>query len=157
MNPVASGIERPAAGSSRGGPFNCARIAGSTDDDDTGRSPSRPAGAPRSATASGSSDSGALLRRVNFETINAAALRELPALLVRWLPHGRVNAREYEARNPLRADRHVGSFRVNLQTGRWADFATGDRGGDPVSLAAYLFDTSQIEAARRLAAALGIG
>jgi hypothetical protein len=41
-------------------------------------------------------------------------------------------------------------IRVNLRTGKWADFATGDRGGDPVSLAAFLFDLSQREAAQRL-------
>lgn len=45
---------------------------------------------------------------------------------------------------------------MNLATGRWADFATGDRGGDPVSLVAFLFDLSQGEAARRLAAMLGV-
>ncbi len=93
---------------------------------------------------------------LNFASVNAAALRELPALLARWLPDGRANGREYEARNPRRVDRRVGSFRVNMRTGRWADFATGDRGGDPVSLAAFLFGLSQIEAARRLADMLGV-
>ena len=89
--------------------------------------------------------------RLDFAAVNAAALRELPTLLARWLPDGRVNGREYEARNPRRGDRHPGSFRVNLRTGRWSDFATGDKGGDPVSLAAFLFNLSQAEAARRLA------
>jgi hypothetical protein len=89
--------------------------------------------------------------RLDFAAINAAALRELPTLLAWWLPDGRINGREFEARNPRRGDRHPGSFRMNLGTGRWSDFATGDKGGDPVSLAAYLFDLSQIEAARRLA------
>jgi hypothetical protein len=74
----------------------------------------------------------------------------------RWLPDGQVEGQEYVARNPLRADRHRGSFKVNLRTGRWADFATGDRGGDPVSLAAYLFGLSQTEAARRLAGTVGL-
>jgi hypothetical protein len=94
--------------------------------------------------------------RLDFGAVNAAALRELPLLLARWLPDGRVNGREYEARNPRRGDRHPGSFRVNLRTGRWSDFATGDKGGDPVSLAAYLFNLSQAEAARRLADMLGV-
>ena len=93
--------------------------------------------------------------RIDFAAVNAAALRELPTLLARWLPDGRATGHEYEARNPRRADRHPGSFRVNLRTGRWSDFATGDRGGDPVSLAAYLHGLSQIEAARRLADTLG--
>jgi hypothetical protein len=95
-------------------------------------------------------------RRLNFGAVNAAALRELPALLARWLPDGRVNGREFTARNPRRADRHLGSFKVNLRTGRWADFATGDKGGDVVSLAAYLFGLSQIEAGRKLAVMLGL-
>lgn len=89
--------------------------------------------------------------RLDYGAVNAAALRELPTLLARWLPDGRVNGREYEARNPRRGDRHPGSFRVNLRSGRWSDFATGDKGGDPVSLAAYLFNLPQSDAARRLA------
>ena len=80
----------------------------------------------------------------------------MPTLLARWLPDGRVIGREYEARNPRRVDRHPGSFRVNLRTGRWSDFATGDKGGDPVSLAAYLFGLQQADAARRLADMLGV-
>jgi hypothetical protein len=77
-------------------------------------------------------------------------------LLQRWLPDGRKEGDEYVALNPTRADRHLGSFRVNLRTGRWADFATGDKGGDVVSLAAYLFGLRQCEAAERVAAALGV-
>ena len=38
-----------------------------------------------------------------------------------------------------------------MNTGKWADFASGDRGGDVVSLAAYLAGTGQAEAARNLA------
>jgi len=43
-----------------------------------------------------------------------------------------------------------------LRSGRWADFATDDKGGDVISLAAYLSGLSQAEAARELARALGI-
>ncbi len=94
--------------------------------------------------------------RLDFAAINAAARSDLATLLARWLPDGRVNGREYEARNPRRNDRHPGSFRVNLRTGKWADFAVGASGGDPVSLAAYLFALSQTDAARRLADMLGV-
>ena len=94
---------------------------------------------------------------VDFEAINAAALPYLPALCARWLPDGRREGREWSARNPRRVDRRPGSFKVNLATGQWADFALPDaRGGDPVSLAAYLFGLSQSEAARALAAMLGL-
>jgi hypothetical protein len=93
---------------------------------------------------------------LDFTAINAAALRELPVMLARWLPDGRAIGREWTARNPRRADRQPGSFRVNLRTGRWSDFATGDRGGDPISLTAYLFHLTQADAARRLADMLGV-
>jgi hypothetical protein len=43
-----------------------------------------------------------------------------------------------------------------VRTGRWADFATGDRGGDVVSLAAYLSHLRQSEAAEKLAGMLGL-
>jgi hypothetical protein len=95
-------------------------------------------------------------RKVNFEAINSAAMRELPALLARWLPDGRPVGREYVARNPRRTDRHIGSFKINLLTGRWADFATGDKGGDAVSLAAFLFALSQVDAGRKLATMFGL-
>jgi hypothetical protein len=40
--------------------------------------------------------------------------------------------------------------------GRWADWAVDAKGGDVVSLAAYLAGLSQVEAACELARALGI-
>jgi hypothetical protein len=95
--------------------------------------------------------------RLDFKRINDAALPVLPALIARWLPEGQRRGREWVALNPHRSDRRLGSFSINLRTGRWADFATSDRGGDVISLAAYLSGTSQIEAARRLAAMLGMG
>jgi hypothetical protein len=95
-------------------------------------------------------------QRIDFAAVNAAALRVLPSLLARWLPDGKRHGAEWVARNPNRADRHAGSFKANTRTGRWCDFATGDRGGDPISLAAYLFNISQVEAARRVADMLGI-
>jgi hypothetical protein len=96
--------------------------------------------------------------RIDFARINRAALTRLPDILARWLPRGRIEGIEYVALNPCRADHRLGSFKVNLDTGRWADFAVeGARGRDVVSLAAYLGGTGQLEAAERLAAMLGIG
>ena len=95
-------------------------------------------------------------RRVDFNEVNRAALAALPALVARWLPDGRREGAEWVARNPRRNDRRPGSFKVNIRTGAWADFASGDAGGDPVSLAAYLAGTGQAEAARALAEMLGV-
>lgn len=92
----------------------------------------------------------------SFAEINSIAMSVLPSLLARWLPDGKLRGREYTARNPKRADRNAGSFKVNVHTGRWADFATGDKGGDVISLAAYLSGKGQGEAARELARMLGV-
>ncbi len=92
----------------------------------------------------------------NYEAIAAAALSNLPEILFRWLPDAKRVGQEAQVCNPKRSDRSPGSFTINLDTGRWADFASGDRGGDAISLAAYLFDLPQPEAARRVAAMVGI-
>ena len=97
--------------------------------------------------------------RVDFAAINRAALPLLPAILQRLLPNGRREGNEYLALNPRRADRHLGSFRINLANGRWADFALADksaRGGDPISLVAYVRNIKQSEAARGLMRMLGM-
>ena len=94
--------------------------------------------------------------RVDFEAVNKAALPLLESLCRQWLPQGHRVGREWISINPTRNDLHPGSFSVNLTTGKWADFAVDDKGGDVVSLAAYLFGISQIEAARTLALTLGV-
>jgi hypothetical protein len=93
---------------------------------------------------------------IDFAEINRAALAAFPAVLNRLLPRGKAVGREIVALNPRRADRNLGSFKVNRFNGRWCDFATGDRGGDPISLVAYLADVSQGDAARLLAQMLGM-
>src|SRR5271154_1099391 len=92
----------------------------------------------------------------DFDAINRAALANFPAVLARILPGGKRVGSEIVALNPKRADTRLGSFKVNRFNGRWADFATGDKGGDPISLVAYLVGVSQGEAARLLARMLGL-
>jgi hypothetical protein len=95
-------------------------------------------------------------RSIPFDAINRAALPVLPLILHRLAPGGTIRAHEWEGRNPRRADRKPGSFKVNVRTGRWADFSTGDKGGDPVSLVAYLSGLPMGEACLRLADMLGV-
>ncbi len=94
--------------------------------------------------------------RIAFGRIADAALDRADAIVRRWLPDGRYEGTEWVARNPARTDRRLGSFKVNRTTGKWGDFATGDRGGDLVSLAAYLFKLSQAEAALKVADMVGV-
>jgi hypothetical protein len=93
---------------------------------------------------------------IDFDKINRTALAALPVLLVRWLPNGRRRGRRWYALNPLRNDHHIGSFSVDLATGRWADFATGDTGADVINLYAYLRNLGQGDAARELVQLLRI-
>jgi hypothetical protein len=91
---------------------------------------------------------------IDFDRINRAALARIGAVLSRLLPGGRAVGAEWLVLNPRRADAHLGSFKVRVsgaRAGCWADFATQNRGGDLVSLIAYLDNVSQCEAARRLA------
>jgi hypothetical protein len=59
------------------------------------------------------------------------------------------------ALNPTRSDTKSGSFKINLKTGKWGDFATGDRGGDLISLWAYIKDIGQYEAMKQIKTLLG--
>lgn len=96
----------------------------------------------------------------DFHSVALAARPHIPDLCARWLGDGRKQGNEWVARNPHRADAHLGSFSVNLRTGAWSDFATGERGSDIISLAAFLHhrhaDYPQLEAARGLMRALGL-
>jgi hypothetical protein len=93
---------------------------------------------------------------IDFAGINKVALSVLPALVARWLPDGRTVGSEYVVRNPKRTDHKAGSFKINLRTGLWADFSSGDRGGDPISLVAFVHSIGQGEAAQKLGAMLGL-
>jgi hypothetical protein len=95
--------------------------------------------------------------RIDFTEVKIAALADIRGVLGRFLPGGKVICSEYVVLNPRRADRHPGSFKINIRSGKWSDFATGDRGGDLISQVAYLKDISQLEAARGLSQMLGVG
>lgn len=96
------------------------------------------------------------LRRIAFKRVADEARLYADALVRRWLPDGRREGAEWVAINPTRSDSRAGSFKINMTTGRWSDFATGAAGGDLVSLAAYLFRLKQGEAALKIAEMLGI-
>ena len=93
---------------------------------------------------------------INFTLINALCLQDAEAILQRLVPDGRIIGHEYACLNPRRDDWNAGSFSINIQTGRWADFATEDKGGDLISFVAYVENISQGKAARLLARMVGL-
>jgi uncharacterized protein (DUF927 family) len=88
--------------------------------------------------------------------VSERALRSAEQVLGRWLPDGKREGQEWVALNPTRADATRHSFSINIASGKWSDFATDDKGGDLVSLVAYLERCGQFDAAMMLARALGI-
>jgi AAA domain-containing protein len=92
---------------------------------------------------------------IPFKTINDAALRASRSLLQQIIPGGKFRSLEYIVRNPRRDDQHAGSFKINYRTGVWKDFATGDGGGDLISLVAFVRGSTQGDAARELATMVG--
>jgi len=95
-------------------------------------------------------------RPMAFRRVVVTARANCAAIVTQWLPRGKRFGAEWCALDPRRSDRRIGSFRINLRTGAWADFAIDERGGDLISLAAYLFGLNQAEAAVRIAQMLGI-
>lgn len=93
--------------------------------------------------------------KIDFNQLNRQINPYFSLLLKQLLPGGRLENHEYVALNPTRADKHPGSFRINIFTGKWADFATGDKGGDFISLWAYVKGISQTDAARVLQVIVG--
>lgn len=90
--------------------------------------------------------------------VSAAALEYAELLLSEWLPEGRRQGSEWQARNTVRGDRHAGSFGVSLASGKWNDFADSEaRGSDLVSLLSYLRGCRQVDAAMEIDARLGLG
>lgn len=78
-------------------------------------------------------------KRQNIETI---------ARLVS--PHGEKRGQEWISFNPNRVARRLGSFSINLKTGKWADFAQNIVGGDIISYYGYVKNLNNLQAAREI-------
>jgi len=94
--------------------------------------------------------------RVDFAAVSRAALGSMDRIVGYYLPGGKVTGNEYVALNPTRADGRLGSFKVNLTTGVWADFASGEKGGDAIDLVANVRRLSKLDAARELSNLLAV-
>lgn len=71
--------------------------------------------------------------------------------LSQWLPGGSIQGNEYICGSV--AGGSGKSCRINLKTGMWADFATGEKGGDLISLYAAIKNIKQTESYSELSKA----
>lgn len=85
---------------------------------------------------------------VDFAALAERLLSQSRSLLADWFPQGKLQGREFCV-----GDLHGSpgeSLKINVETGRWSDFASGDAGGDLISLYAAMHGIKQIEAVKAL-------
>ena len=95
------------------------------------------------------------MNKINFTQVKNFLKGHEEAILKHLLPTAKKVGNEYVALNPTRNDKNLGSFRINITTWKWADFATGDKGGDIISLYAYIKSVNQVSAAKELLKLIG--
>ena len=89
------------------------------------------------------------MREVPFKAIGQAALANLESVLDSLTVKRERSGDSWLILNPTREDKHLGSFKVGPD-GRWYENATGDKGGDLISLVAYCRGVDQVTAAKEL-------
>ncbi len=91
---------------------------------------------------------------IDFSAINSAALLNFRSLVEEWLPNGKARGREWVIGD---LDGNPGdSLSINVDSGIWKDFASGEGGSDPIGLYAAIRRIKQGEAALELAKRFGI-
>ena len=85
---------------------------------------------------------------IEFTVLAAALVGESRSLLPSWFPAGKWRGREFVV-GSLSGDPGE-SLSINHTTGQWADFASGEKGGDLISLYAAIHHLSQGDAAAQL-------
>lgn len=93
-------------------------------------------------------DVGTNPQQIDFTSISNRLLSKAEFIVADLVPGGKRVGPEYRA-GALRGG-PGDSFGFNLITGKWADFATGQKGGDLISLYAEIHNVNQGEAARKL-------
>lgn len=95
------------------------------------------------------------MKKLDFDKVARAALVDAHMLVPDWLKNGKRVGHEWQCGN-LSGDEGK-SLSVNLNTGAWSDFATGESGGDLIRLYAAIFtNNDQGKACRELARLLAV-
>ncbi len=89
-------------------------------------------------------------RNDQYQSTNAFFLNSLHTYLKQRLPSGKPEGSEFVSLNPMRSDSNAGSFRIDIQTGKLADFATFYKGEDLISLYDFLNKFRQSKALKRM-------
>ena len=87
---------------------------------------------------------------VNFEELKRQYNQCPIEILKRLVGNGKIEDGDYIALNPRRSDKKAGSFRIDIASGKFHDFATGDRGGSILDLTAFVYDCDLLTATQKL-------
>lgn len=87
--------------------------------------------------------------KIDFTGLSSFLLQRIRDIVPSWLPGGKMVGHEWTC-GDLRGGQG-GSCKVNINTGKWGDFASNDAGGDLISLYAAIQGIKQGEAAKQLA------
>jgi hypothetical protein len=91
---------------------------------------------------------------IKFDALAKELLSRAESLLEQWLPGGVRRGHEYVCGSVRGGE--GSSCSVNINTGMWADFSSGERGGDLISLYAASNDLSSGKAAVQVARDYGL-
>jgi putative DNA primase/helicase len=91
---------------------------------------------------------------IKFDALAKELLSRAESLLEQWLPGGKRAGHEYQCGSVRGGE--GSSCSVNINSGMWADFASGEKGGDLVSLYAASNDLSMGKAALQIARDYGL-
>lgn len=86
--------------------------------------------------------------RIGIRDVRVMLQERIEPLCRELLPDGRRESNHWVARNPTRADREAGSFKVWLKgqgRGAWIDYATGEK-GDVIDLIVFVHGTDRSQA-----------
>lgn len=91
---------------------------------------------------------------MDFKQLNATLLASIRTIIFDLVPGGKSDGNEYKSGSIYGGSGD--SFSINLNTGKWSDFAESNhRGGDLISLYAMIHNLKQFEAAKQLAEKIG--
>lgn len=94
------------------------------------------------------------MNRLPFTDVQEHAKRDAAVICARWLPNGKRQGVWWVVATPWREDRNP-SLGVSLTSGKWRDFATGEK-GDFVDLAQRLgLARDRVSALRAVARMVG--
>ena len=86
---------------------------------------------------------------VSFQEIKQQYKQCPIEILKRLVENGKIEGGNYVALNPRRSDKKAGSFRIDIASGKFHDFSTGDSGSSIIDLVVFVYDCDLLTAAQR--------